>query len=72
MRERCVAKPKHNPQDSMVVNFFVEDSTVYKRALQIWLVLIGKAHNRQTTTYGALARTLGYTSPGAQFISFSS
>ncbi len=68
MRERRVAKPKHNPQDSMVVKFFEEDSTVYNRALQIWLVLIGMAHNRQTTTYGALARTLGYTSPGAQFM----
>ena len=50
------------------MKFFEEDSTVYNRALQIWLVLIGMAHNRQTTTYGALARTLGYTSRGAQFM----
>ena len=50
------------------MKFFEEDSTVYNRALQIWIVFIGMAHNRQTTTYGALARTLGYTSPGAQFM----
>ena len=29
----------------MVVKFFEEDSTVYNRALQIWLVLIGMAYN---------------------------
>ena len=52
----------------MIVKFFAEDSTVYSRAMQIWMVLIGMAHNRQTMTYGALARTLGYTSPGAQFM----
>ena len=34
MRERRVAKPKHKPQDSMVVKFFEEDSTVYNRALR--------------------------------------
>ena len=50
------------------MKFFHEDSTVYNRAMQIWLVLIGMAHNRQTMTYGALARTLGYTSQGAQFV----
>ena len=47
---------------------FEENSNVYTRALQIWQVLIAKADNRQTMTYGALVRKLGYTSPGAQFI----
>ena len=50
----------------MIVKFFEEDSTVYSRAMQIWLVLIGMAHNRQTTTYGALARTLGVGQVGWQ------
>ena len=36
------------------MKFFEEDSTVYNRALQIWRMFIGMAHNRQTTTYGAL------------------
>lgn len=29
------------------------------RALQIWQILIGKAHNRQILTYGMLAKMLG-------------
>jgi putative restriction endonuclease len=34
------------------------------RALQIWQILIGKAHNRQTITYGMLASLLGYGGAG--------
>ena len=30
-----------------------------KRALQVWQVLISAAHNRQTITYGQLARLIG-------------
>jgi len=40
------------------------------RALQAYLILIGLAANRQTITYGGLARRMGYTNPkgGAQHI----
>ena len=34
------------------------------RALQIWLILICKATNRQTITYGQLARMLGFKGAG--------
>lgn len=34
------------------------------RALQIWLILLGKAHNRQTMTYGHLAAILGFEGAG--------
>lgn len=30
------------------------------RAVQIWQILIGKAHNRQTITYGQLANLLSF------------
>lgn len=34
------------------------------RAQQIWLILIGKAWNRQTMTYGELAEMLGFGGAG--------
>ena len=34
------------------------------RALQIWQILIGVAHNRQIITYGMLADMLGYHGAG--------
>jgi putative restriction endonuclease len=34
------------------------------RALQIWLILLSKAHNRQTITYGQLAQLLGFRGAG--------
>lgn len=34
------------------------------RALQIWQILIGKAHERQTVTYKMLADTLGFKRAG--------
>ena len=34
------------------------------RALQIWQILICKATNRQTITYGQLAKTLGFKGAG--------
>jgi len=32
--------------------------------LQIWLILVSKAHNRQTVTYGQLAQLLGFKGAG--------
>ena len=43
-----------------MVKRFDENSTAASRGLQIWLVLIGKAGNRQIMTYGMLAGTLGF------------
>ena len=54
--------------EGTMVRLFQDDSTQSNRALQIWQVLIAKAANRQTITYGNLARTLGYESAG-QFMS---
>ena len=47
-----------------MVKRFDENRTAPNRAAQIWLVLIGKAANRQTMTYGMLADTLGYGGAG--------
>ena len=41
-----------------MVRRFDENPTLYKRALQIWQILISKASNRQTMTYGNLSNML--------------
>lgn len=38
---------------------FDENPTIPARAVQIWQILISKAHNRQIITYGILADLLG-------------
>ena len=43
---------------------FDENPTAADRALQIWLILIGRAANRQTLTYGMLADLLGFGGAG--------
>ena len=43
---------------------FSEIRTVEARALQIWQILLGCAHNRQTITYQQLGRLLGYRGVG--------
>jgi hypothetical protein len=43
---------------------FDSRSTRATRALQVWLILIGKAHNRQIMTYGMLADLLGFKGAG--------
>jgi hypothetical protein len=43
-----------------VVLFSSGKPSLYSRALQIYLILIGRAENRQTITYGELAERLGY------------
>ena len=43
-----------------MVNRFDEEPTLYTRALQIWQILISKATNRQTLTYGELAGILEF------------
>lgn len=40
---------------------FSDRATNPMRALQVWQILIGKAHNRQTITYIALANVIGYS-----------
>jgi hypothetical protein len=47
----------------MVTKFDAHPHWPY-RALQIWLILIGKAENRQTMTYGVLAEMLGFEGAG--------
>lgn len=39
---------------------FEDHSNRFTRSLQLWLILIGKARNRQTITYGELADMIGY------------
>lgn len=51
-----------------MIKRFQDDSHRHTRALQIWLILIAKAHNRQTITYDELAKLQGYNK-GGQFLS---
>ena len=43
-----------------MADWFNNHPTWSYRALQTWLILIGKAANRQTLTYGDLAGLLGF------------
>lgn len=43
-----------------MLEYFDTDPTRPKRAVQIWLILIGCAYNRQTLTYSDLASRIGY------------
>jgi hypothetical protein len=47
-----------------MMRFFDDNPTHGTRALQIWQILICKASNRQTITYGGLAKTLGFRGAG--------
>lgn len=47
-----------------MIRKFDDDANRPTRGLQIWQILIGKAHNRQTTTYGQLAKLLGFDGGG--------
>lgn len=47
-----------------MAKFFDQNSSNASRALQIWLILIAKAHNRQTITYGMLADMMGFKGAG--------
>jgi hypothetical protein len=47
-----------------MVRRFDDDASRPARGLQIWQILIGKAHNRQTITYGQLAKLLGFEGAG--------
>ena len=44
----------------MVNRFNDEGAPPYARSLQVWQLLIGAAANRQTVTYGQLAKSMGY------------
>ena len=46
------------------MRWFNDNQTNATHALQIWLILIGKASNRQTITYGSLAEMLGFEGAG--------
>ena len=43
---------------------FEDIGTNRARGLQIWQILIGKAHNRQILTYGGLAKLMGIRGAG--------
>jgi alkylated DNA nucleotide flippase Atl1 len=47
-----------------MVRLFSESPTHPKRAQQIWQILVSKAANRQTVTYGQLAKILGFAGAG--------
>ena len=46
-----------------MLQFFNENATLPRRAYQVWLILVGRARNRQTITYSQLAELLGYGDP---------
>lgn len=43
-----------------MVKFFHDKPTIATRAVQIWQILVAKASNRQTLTYGELAELLKF------------
>ncbi len=49
-----------------MVNYFDDDENRHwpERALQLWQILIGKAHNQQLVTYGELRDILGFGGAG--------
>ena len=47
-----------------MVTYFKDQPSHASRALQIWQILVAKAHNRQTLTYGMLAQLLGFKGAG--------
>jgi hypothetical protein len=47
-----------------MVKYFKDNPNRPDRALQVWQILIGKARNRQTMTYGMLAEMLDYGGAG--------
>jgi putative restriction endonuclease len=48
----------------LMIRRFDDYPTQENRALQIWQILVGKAANRQTLTYGQLADNLGFKGAG--------
>src|SRR5690349_5032054 len=42
------------------MRLFSDKSNTPERALQVWQILIAKAHNRQSITFSELAEMLGY------------
>ena len=44
--------------------YFSDNATRSYRAAQIWQILVSKAYNRQTATYGEIAELLGYKGAG--------
>lgn len=47
-----------------MIKYFKDNATNPTRALQIWQILIAKASNRQTVTYGIFADLLGFHGAG--------
>ncbi len=47
-----------------MVRIFSDNPSLEGRALQIYQILICKAHNRQLTTYGEIAHLIGYGGSG--------
>lgn len=43
-----------------MIKYFDSDPTRPERALQVWIILISCAYNRQTLTYSDLAERIGY------------
>lgn len=48
----------------MAIRKFAQKSTTKTRAVQIYLILIGAAHRRETLTYQMVARLIGYKGAG--------
>ena len=47
-----------------MAGFFTENPSYATRASQIWQILVCKASNRQTLTYGQLSELLGFKGAG--------
>ena len=42
-----------------MVKYFYEESSEAARSLQVWLILIGNAERRETSTYGSIGDRIG-------------
>ena len=51
-------------KEGIIIQTFDSIRTREARAVQIWQILIGSAHNRQTITYKRLSKLLGYKGAG--------
>ena len=47
-----------------MAEYFKDHRRMNHRAVQIWQILVGSAHNRQTLTYKQLAEKVGYGGSG--------
>src|SRR4051812_28364595 len=54
---------KFKKRQNMAIRLYARGATMESRACQLWQVLVGCAHRRETVTYQAVCELLGHTQP---------